>query len=36
MLSPELWVQRVTSTDVVREVLNGVPTPAADDALRSA
>jgi MoxR-like ATPase len=36
MLSPELWVQRVSSTDVVREVLNGVPTPAADDALRRA
>ena len=36
MLSPELWVQRVSSTDVVREVLNAVPTPAADDALRRA
>jgi MoxR-like ATPase len=36
MLSPELWVQRVSSVDVVREVLNLVPTPAADDALRKA
>jgi MoxR-like ATPase len=36
MLSPELWVQRVSPADVVREVLNGVPTPAADDALRRA
>jgi MoxR-like ATPase len=36
MLSPELWVQRVSSADVVRDVLNGVPTPAADDALRRA
>jgi MoxR-like ATPase len=36
MLSPELWVQRVSSADVVREVLNLVPTPAADDALRRA
>jgi hypothetical protein len=29
-------VQRVSSADVVREVLNLVPTPAADDALRRA
>jgi MoxR-like ATPase len=36
MLSPELWVQRVSPADVVNEVLNHVPTPAADDALRSA
>jgi MoxR-like ATPase len=36
MLSPELWVQRVSSADVVREVLNLVPTPAADEALRRA
>jgi len=36
MLSPELWVQRVSSGDVVREVLQSVPTPAADDALRPA
>jgi MoxR-like ATPase len=36
MLSPELWVQRVSQADVVREVLRSVPTPAADDALRPA
>jgi MoxR-like ATPase len=33
MLSPELWVQRVSSADVVREVLQSVPTPAAEEAL---
>ena len=31
MLKPELWVQRVTPEDVVREVLETVPTPAAED-----
>ena len=36
MLSPELWVQRVSPDDVVREVLDTVPTPAAEDALRRA
>jgi MoxR-like ATPase len=36
MLSPELWVQRVSQGDVVREVLQSVPTPAAEDALRRA
>ncbi|MEX2211107.1 MAG: MoxR family ATPase [Gaiellaceae bacterium] len=36
MLSPELWVQRVSQADVVREVLQLVPTPAAEDALRPA
>jgi len=36
MLSPELWVQRVSPADIVNEVLNRVSTPAADDALRSA
>jgi len=36
MLSPELWVQRVSPADIVNEVLNHVSTPAADDALRSA
>ena len=36
MLSPELWVQRVSQADVVREVLQSVPTPAAEDALRPA
>ena len=34
MLSPELWVQRVSPADVVRETLQHVPTPAAADALR--
>jgi MoxR-like ATPase len=34
MLSPELWVQRVSPEDVVREVLQTVATPAAEDALR--
>ena len=36
MLSPELWVQRVSQADVVREVLQSVATPAAEDALRPA
>jgi MoxR-like ATPase len=36
MLSPELWVQRVSQADVIREVLQSVPTPAAEDALRRA
>ena len=31
MLKPELWVQRVRPEDVVREVLETVPTPAAED-----
>ena len=31
MLKPELWVQRVRPEDVVREVLDTVPTPAAED-----
>jgi MoxR-like ATPase len=31
MLRPELWVQRVQPEDVVREVLETVPTPAAED-----
>jgi MoxR-like ATPase len=31
ILKPELWVQRVRPEDVVREVLETVPTPAADD-----
>jgi MoxR-like ATPase len=30
MLRPELWVQRVRPEDVVREVLDAVPTPAAE------
>jgi MoxR-like ATPase len=31
MLKPELWVQRVRPEDVVREVLETVPAPAAED-----
>jgi MoxR-like ATPase len=31
VLRPELWVQRISAEDVVREVLAGVPTPAAED-----
>ena len=31
MLRPELWVQRVQPEDVVRETLETVPTPAAED-----
>ncbi len=30
-LRPELWVQRVKGDDVVREALEAVPTPAAED-----
>jgi len=30
-LRPELWVQRVSAEDVVRERLEGVPTPVAED-----
>jgi MoxR-like ATPase len=31
VLRPELWVQRITGDDVVREVLETVPTPRAED-----
>ena len=31
MLRPELWVQRIRPEDVVREVLDTVPTPPAED-----
>jgi MoxR-like ATPase len=31
VLRPELWVQRITADDVVREVLESVPTPTAED-----
>jgi MoxR-like ATPase len=34
MLRPELWVQRLRAEDVVREALEAVPTPAADDLAR--
>jgi MoxR-like ATPase len=33
-LRPELWVQRVSPEDIVRETLEQVPTPSAEDALR--
>jgi MoxR-like ATPase len=33
---PELWVQRLRGEDVVAEVLETVPTPPAEDAVRSA
>ena len=32
MLRPELWVQRLSGDDVVRTVLESVPTPRAEDA----
>jgi len=31
VLRPELWVQRISADDVVREVLDSVPTPQAED-----
>jgi len=31
VLRPELWVQQITAEDVVREVLETVPTPKAED-----
>jgi MoxR-like ATPase len=31
MLRPELWVQRLSADDVVRDVLETVPTPAAEE-----
>jgi MoxR-like ATPase len=31
VLRPELWVQRVSAEDVVREVVDTVPTPEAED-----
>jgi MoxR-like ATPase len=36
VLRPELWVQRITAEDVVREVLDTVPTPRAEDVVQSA
>jgi MoxR-like ATPase len=32
MLRPELWVQRLSADDVVRDLLETVPTPRAEDA----
>jgi MoxR-like ATPase len=34
-LRPELWVQRVSAEDVVRERLDTVPTPVAEDLARA-
>jgi MoxR-like ATPase len=31
VLRPELWVQKISAEDVVREVLDSVPTPKAED-----
>ena len=35
MLRPELWVQRVSPEEVVQQALETVPTPAAEDVVRS-
>ena len=35
VLKPELWVQRLAAEDVVREVLDRVPTPTAEDVVRA-
>jgi hypothetical protein len=32
MLKPEVWVQRLRTDDLVRRVLETVPTPSADEA----
>jgi MoxR-like ATPase len=32
MLKPEVWVQRIRTDDLVRRVLESVPTPSADEA----
>jgi MoxR-like ATPase len=31
VLKPELWIQRVSPEDIVRELLETVPTPPAED-----
>jgi MoxR-like ATPase len=36
VLRPELWVQRISAEDVVREVLGKVPTPRAEDVVAAA
>jgi MoxR-like ATPase len=36
VLRPELWVQRISADDVVRDVLERVPTPRAEDVLPAA
>jgi MoxR-like ATPase len=35
VLKPELWVQRVSPDDVVRELLDTVPTPPAEDIVQT-
>jgi MoxR-like ATPase len=35
-LRPELWVQRIRGEDIVRETLDTVPTPPAEDVPRAA
>jgi MoxR-like ATPase len=35
VLRPELWVQKVSAEDVVRDVLETVPTPKAEDVVAS-
>ena len=35
MLRPELWVQQLAAEDIVRELLETVPTPAAEAATPS-
>jgi MoxR-like ATPase len=34
ILNPELWVQRIRPEDIVREALDTVPTPPAEDLVR--
>ncbi len=36
MLRPELWIQRISPEDVVRELLETVPTPRAEDIVQPA
>ena len=31
MLKPELWVQQLAAEDIVRDILEHVPTPAAEE-----
>jgi MoxR-like ATPase len=36
VLKPELWVQRLSAEDVVRDILDAVPTPPAEDVTAAA
>ena len=36
MLKPELWVQQLAAEDIVRQLLDSVPTPAAEEAAPAA